>query len=182
MQVSIKPFEEFYYSGIGSRDAPLREMSKLTYMAEMLEDKYGAKLRSGNAIRCDESFQKGAAWKEVYLPWSSFRGGHPQAVNVSREVKRECLKIVAKVHPNPRGLNNSALALHCRNANIIMGRELNQPSEFVLYWNFLNKTTGGTWIATRMADLFCVPKFNMASYEEVEQFMNFLKRREEGFR
>lgn len=116
---------------------------------------------------------------EVYLPWPSYNEGHKQAVHVTREVMIESIKIVDKVHPNIRGLTTGALSMHVRNVQIVLGRNLDEPVKFLLYWNPIGKTSGGTIIAVGIAKLYKIPTFNMASKQEFDEFVKYIKEEEE---
>ena len=173
--MSTKPLEQFRYAGIGSRETPPVYLKKMTTLAWLRSASFGAVLRSGNAQGADSAFQEGAYEMEVYLPWPTFQGGHKQAVKVTDDFCKEACLIVAKVHPNARGLSRAALALHARNAFIMLGRELNDPVKFVLYWNPIGKKTGGTHLALSIAKLYGIPTFNLNDNKEYGDFTTFIK-------
>lgn len=102
-------------------------------------------------------------------------------MQVDRERLKDCYHLVGKVHPNPRGLTTASLSMHARNANIILGKDLNDPVKFVLYWNPVGKKTGGTVIAIEMAKLYNLPIFNLASKTEFDEFVLYIKSEEEKF-
>lgn len=159
-----------FYAGIGSRQTPVDVIKWMTRIATYLSDR-GYILRSGNAVGADTAFQRGAKSKEVYLPWRGYNGGSEDHVQVSRDIVAKAIKEVIELHPAGRGLTTSALSLHSRNLNIMLGAELDKPSKFVLYWNPVYKKTGGTYMATVFAMRNGIPIYNLAIDREVEEFM-----------
>ena len=60
-----------FYTGIGSRKTPKTILKLFTEVAIYLS-KQGYILRSGGAKGADQAFERGAAKKEIYLPWRNF--------------------------------------------------------------------------------------------------------------
>ena len=69
--------------------------------------------------------------------------------------------------------NEYARQLHGRNAQIILGKNLNMPVEFVIAWT-MAETSGGTKIGLSIAKQRNIPTFNLAKHEEAMRLSDFL--------
>ncbi len=148
-----------YYAGIGSRQTPSEMCSKLTLLATVLEKK-GFVLRSGGAEGADKSFEKGvqsSANKIILRP---------------RDCTKEARDLAATVHPAWHMCNNYAQELHGRNMQIILGRYLEEPAEFVIAWT-MSIERGGTSTGLRLAKRHNIPCFNFADEEDFKKFLLF---------
>ena len=132
-----------YYTGIGSRSAPIHILVRLERFAEKLA-KLGWTLRSGGADGADSACESGCdkynGHKEIFLPWPNFNG-HSSSLNTPM---KEAFEYVDHFHP--------------RNAHQILGQDLKTPSKFVLCWT---KSNGGTEQALRIARYYNISIFNL---------------------
>lgn len=152
------PFAEntIYYAGIGARDTPEDAMSAMTKIAAWL-DSLGLVLRSGGAGGADTAFEDGTKESEIMLPWPRFNGHRSQYCNPSRDA----LEIASQVHWNWDNCKGSVQSLHGRNAQILLGNQLDKPVKFVICWTEDGKDKGGTGVALRIARQYNIPVFNL---------------------
>jgi hypothetical protein len=146
------------YTGIGSRETPIKIQKRMKVIAEFLSSKSFI-LRSGGAIGADSAFESGATHKEVYLPWDGFNG--KVSDNVSYFVPDLKVEYINKFHPAASSLKKSGILLMNRNTYQILGRNLNKPSHFVVCWTKDGKDVGGTSQALRIAKAMNIPIFNL---------------------
>ncbi len=146
-----------YYTGIGSRETPedvLYIMKKIAlYLARQ-----GYILRSGGAHGADLAFEEGCdigrGEKEIFLPWPYFNN-HPSPFCYP---SYNSFEVVDKFHPSPNKLSNGARKLHARNTHQVLGKNLIEPSEFIICWT---GPKGGTQQALRIADYCEIPIYNL---------------------
>lgn len=150
-----------FYSGIGSRAAPYEALLQCTKIAEFLEHA-GFTLRSGGAEGADKAFEVGVidpSKKVIFRP---------------KHCNKAAEEIASKVHPAWGACTDYAKHLHGRNAMIVLGLNLDSPSEFVVAWTFDGKNRGGTRTALVLAKRRGIPTFNLADKEESKKFGLFL--------
>lgn len=165
------------YAGIGSRDLPEETLVRCTALAEHIDKHYQFTLRSGNAEGADLAFLRGSTRNEVFLPWPTYNGGHKDAVNVSKEVLEEAIRVVKEVHPYSDKLSKSVEKLHARNLFILLGANLDVPVDLVIYCRKPKVVTGGTEIALRMAKKFKIPTINVFEVGVIERFKALLENK-----
>jgi len=147
-----------YYSGIGSRLTPKETLDLMTKLARILNDK-GYILRSGGAYGADTAFANGAGTnKEIFRP---------------HHATTEAIEIAMNVHPAPRHCKPYVKKLHGRNVQILLGKELDKPVEFVVCWA-ANEQTGGTSLGIRIAKKFKISCFNLAKEKDFIKISSFL--------
>ena len=134
-----------YYSGIGSRVTPANILANMTEHAKRLEYE-GYVLRSGGATGADTAFADGCTDKVIYRP--------TQATTAA-------LDLASKYHPNWKACNDYVRRLHARNAFIILGEDLDEPSEFVMCWTPEGKVVGGTGLALRICEDYGIEVINL---------------------
>lgn len=149
-----------FYAGIGSRTTPDFECEKLTRIAEILEKK-GYILRSGGAEGADKAFEKGI-----------FQVGMKEILRPSHATK-EAEEMASKVHPAWHMCNEYVRKLHGRNAQIVLGKNLDHPIEFMIAYT-INPTIGGTSIGIKLAKFNKIPVFNMAESSEAKALGEFI--------
>jgi predicted NAD-dependent protein-ADP-ribosyltransferase YbiA (DUF1768 family)/adenylate kinase family enzyme len=157
------------YAGIGSRQTPPEALAQMTELAKEL-DARGYTLRSGGAEGADTAFESGATKKEIFK-------GFDQAGEIEKKIAHE-------IHPNLKGAMESSQKrataagkngersawavenLMARNTNQIFGKNLDTPSDFVVFYaketNGI-RPEGGTGQAVEMARLKGIPTINLAN-------------------
>jgi hypothetical protein len=144
------------YAGIGSRETPQEHLYILRDAAKYLAER-GYTLRSGGAdgsdFFCEKGCDLGGGKKEIYLPWRDFNGNGSDLYpdNLSNFFKAK--EIAAKYHPAWSRLRDSVKKLMGRNTYQILGKNLDNPVDFVLcYCPIENgEWKGGTAQALRIA-------------------------------
>jgi hypothetical protein len=153
----------FTYTGVGSRQTPAEILSLMERIAARLASHTLYTLRSGGADGADAAFARGAgAQAEIYLPWRSFAPGqHPRAELLVTGDDPDARAIAASYHPNWAACSRGARALHTRNVHQVLGRNLAQPSNFLLCWTPGGHALGGTATAIKLAKAHNVVVYNL---------------------
>ena len=146
-----------FYTGIGSRATPDDICELMTKVAAKLSRDHWT-LRSGGADGADLAFEKGAANKEIFLPWKGFNGNESPLYNT----KKEAFDIAEKAHPNWPACRQAVKKLHARNVHQVLGQDLKAPSQFVVCWTPNAELVGGTRTALVLAQENDIPIFNLA--------------------
>jgi hypothetical protein len=147
--------------------------------------KSGWQLRSGFANGADKAFGMGAAQQAeeaggierytMYVPWSGFNGapvGDPRFITVTPT--EELTRVARECHPAWHMCSEPAKLLHIRNVAIIAGIDLGSPAACAIGWTPDAKGGGGTGQAYRIAKLFKVPVFDMASSYDQRAVVEFI--------
>lgn len=166
-----------YYAGIGSRETPKKICDILTQIATQLESEEYI-LRSGGANGADLAFEKGVdKLKEIFIPWKGFNNSNSNLFNIPDKA----MEISAKFHPYWNNLKPTVKKLMARNAQQVLGKNLDSPSEFVICWtsdgcNSAKKrnilTTGGTGQAISIADANNIIIYNLANKADYDYCIN----------
>lgn len=153
------------YTGIGSRKSPKLVLTKMTAIARILQDHLI--MRSGHAPGADMAFELGVTNgnKEIYIPWKGFAGSDSLLYTQMEEAHY----IASQYHPNWKNLKESVKKLMARSTMQILGKQLNDPSKFVLCWTpdacmsakTRTRKTGGTGLAISLASNLNIPIINM---------------------
>ena len=132
------------YAGIGSRETPHLVQIDMREIAGYLFNKFGYILRSGAADGADAAFE------------SLFT------------VDEEATKLAENYHPAWDSLSPITRLLMIRNGYQVLGKNLNDPVEFIVCWTPGGKIKGGTGQALRIAKAFNIPVFNMAKQKDMD--------------
>jgi len=152
------------YAGIGSRKTPPSILYQMTDIAKGLAE-CSWTLRSGGAAGADSAFEEGATKKEIFL--------------ASAEIPEAAFEIASEYHPAWGGLQPYVKKLHARNAQQILGKNLDCTVKFVVCWTpdgaetETTIKTGGTGQAIRIANAYRVPVFNLANEGSLEKVKDF---------
>lgn len=153
------------FAGIGSRETPIDIMKLMTEITIFLYGK-GFILRSGGAGGADTAFEAGVpkdAYKEIYLPWESFKGNSSKLYGVGHDA----IDLAKKYHPAWERLGKYARRLIARNGYQVLGEDLNTPAKFVVCWTVGGKLKGGTAQALRIAKDYNIPVFNLGKDKDL---------------
>lgn len=138
------------YAGIGSRKTPSTIWQIMTNVGTIIARK-GHLLRSGGAKGADTAFELGCDWgngtKEIFRP---------------ADVTPAAIGHAAMFHPVWSACDWDARQLHARNSMIMLGRNLDDPVNFVVCWTPGGHPIGGTGQALRIATAYKIPVFNLA--------------------
>ena len=158
-----------YYTGIGSRTTPEDILVKIDCYAMLFAMAKKWTLRSGGADGADAAFEKGCTdvkgRKEIYLPWRGFNGNASPLF----DIPDAAFELSAKYHPAWNRLTTPVKRLMARNAQQVLGENLDTPSTFVVCWtpdgctNHASRTqaTGGTGQAISIASEHGIPVINL---------------------
>jgi len=141
-----------YYGGVGSRETPSLVLSEMTLIASKL-GLCGYTLRSGGAIGADSAFESGAKVKEIFRP---------------NDATTKSIELASKHHPAWSRCKRYVKMLHGRNAQIVLGRNLDAPIEFLVCWTPGAKDVGGTGLTIRLARAHNVCVYNLFLKQDVE--------------
>lgn len=156
-----------FYAGIGSREAPLEVLYRMTEIARQLR-KRGWWLRSGHAPGSDRAFELGCGGvKEIFR---------------ARDATEEAMRLASEYHPKWAYLTEEGMRLHGRNGMILLGRNVLRPIpvRFIVCWTVGGLVLGGTGQALRMAadPKYAIPVFNLFHPDAEERMYECAK----GFR
>ena len=149
---------------IGSRETPPDILARMRRIAKYCA-RNGIVVRSGKAGGADAAAIYGcmdadfdgyitqSATPEMYIPWSGFgEGGMTNKWDINLGDSLEAEAIAKSIHPAWERCSQGAKRLHSRNVGQILGRDLNTPTDLVLYWckEKFGKPTGGTATAVNL--------------------------------
>jgi len=166
----MKEKDKKYYAGIGSRKTPESILRLMSSIAEYLSNQ-GYILRSGGAEGADKAFEQGCKGdKEIFIPWNGFN-------NLSQlyPLTKECFELASQFHPVWDKLSQGAKKLHARNCQQILGKDLNNPVDFVICWTKNGKEVGGTAQAIRVAKSKKIRIFNLGILEDKSYWCDLIK-------
>lgn len=163
------------YAGIGSRRTPDGILSLMDKIGEVLAS-YRLTLRSGGAPGADMAFERGCdradGKKEIFLPWKEFNGSKSQSFSPSTAAE----VLASKCHPNWRACSPRAWRFHARNCQQVLGKDLDDPVNFVLFWapTANGVVSGGTATAVFLARKSGIPTFNLREVRMRENWIAFV--------
>ena len=143
-----------FYAGIGSRQTPPDILKLMEQIALALEAQ-GYTLRSGGAAGADTAFAKSVHhnFKEIWT---------------ADYATQKAINVAAQHHPAWHHCKPYVRKLHGRNAQIVLGYELDSPIEFLICWTYKGNQQGGTALGMRIAESNNIPVYNLAIPEDVE--------------
>lgn len=153
-----------FYAGIGSRTTPDDILKLMIDLAVALRCK-GLWLRSGGADGADTAFENGAGKDSIIL-----RPKHATS---------EAIEIASQYHPAWHHCNDYVRKLHGRNAQIILGMNLDEPAEYVFCWTPKGNEVGGTALGIRIAKGYNIPVYNLAIADNVEMAREIIRNETE---
>lgn len=168
------------YAGIGSRSTPPSILEKMSNIAYSLAAD-GWVLRSGGALGADTAFEQGCdsavGKKEIYLPWKGFNNNESPL----HDVTAQAINLTREYHPSPNLLTYKRFMamFHGRNAQQVLGQNLDSPIAFIVCWTPDGcesdedrvKETGGTGQAISIAACRGIPVFNLANDDAADKLL-----------
>lgn len=159
-------------TGIGSRKTPDYHLQELFIVCKNFIQR-GWTLRSGGAdgadsqveYAFDECVKHGLTKeenKEIYLPWKGFN----KNTSSLYDPPIAAYELAATIHPNWFACSRGAKALHARNTQQILGKNLDTPTNVVVCWTLGGEEIGGTATAMKLARLRGIPIVNLAINDE----------------
>lgn len=166
------------YAGVGSRETPPEILEQMKLLAVHFAS-LGLTLRSGGASGADSAFEFGcdqaSGKKEIFLPWKGFNSNPSQLFTIPDQA----FEIAKEHHPAWHGCKMPTRKLHSRNAQQVLGQNLDTPAKFIVCWTSdgaekrTSSKTGGTGQAIRIASAYKVPVFNLYNEGRHEQVLEF---------
>lgn len=158
-------------TGIGSRDSWKIKPCNILEFCEKYSE--GNILRSGEATGSDQYFRN--FWKsdqlELYLPWETFNEEYRR-----QDIREDCYYTITPQQIDGNQIllkdrdiidlsnrSDKVKSLHCRNVLQILGKDVNTPSDVVVYCapETNNRVSGGTRTAVELARQMGIPTFNL---------------------
>lgn len=158
------------YTGVGSRETPIPILDVMYSLGTELA-KLGFVLRSGNAHGADINFEIGCdkvkGRKEIYL---------------KQQATQESMRMAEKYHKAWHKCSFKAKQLHGRNPFQVLGKNLNDPSHFLICWtpdgcihhNTRSVITGGTGTAISIASVNNVPVYNLKRLDHLKIWLQWI--------
>lgn len=171
-----------YYTGIGSRETPDNIMDEMSRLASHFASR-GWTLRSGGADGADTAFEwgcRGGRQKdgsvgamEIFLPWKRFNNNTSDLF----DIPDAAYEITKQYHPAWERLTTPVRKLMARNAQQVLGKNLDSPSTFVVCWTpdgctnheTRNQKTGGTGQAISIASESGIPVINLQTDDALDR-------------
>jgi hypothetical protein len=164
------------FAGIGSRQTPPEILEKMKAIAKFLSER-GYTLRSGGADGADSAFEQGATKKEIFLPWNNYNGRKVDNISfIADTLYDKHFNLAESLHPAWEKCSPGAKKMHARNTQQILGRNLDNPCDFVVCWTKDGKLMGGTSTSIRLAMSYNIPVFNLGAPEGLQDFRTFCKK------
>lgn len=162
------------YAGIGSRSTPNIVGVEMGQWAKNLED-MGFVLRSGGAEGADTFFKEGTTkdtMREIYVAGYA-KQGDVAFDTLPLDIRKEALYLASQHHPAWSRLSPYVQKLMARNILQVLGKDLDNPSKFVLFWAKPKKDSfgniydaeGGTGLAVRFAYASGIPVYHVEDPE-----------------
>ncbi len=146
------------YAGIGSRETPREILLLMEKLAESAA-RAGWMLRSGAADGADAAFERGCdranGKKEIFLPWQGFNG-HPSGLH---NLTASAIQTARAQISWWDSLSDPVRKLHGRNAQQVLGYNLQEPVNCVIYWTEGGRFAGGTATALKIAREMGIPSY-----------------------
>ena len=166
-----------HYTGLASNDTPTAIRAIMTELAMELESS-GIILRSAAHPEMHSAFLRGVeavGKKEVYVTWSHGRHSqhriHPSQIDSA--TKALSLSIIQRFLPH---MTVSQITQHdfiSMAPYLILGRDLNTPSRFVICWTPDGLGQHGVGPALRIARYYGIPVFDLGCSKSLAAFRNF---------
>jgi hypothetical protein len=182
-----------YFTGIGARATPRKDLQTLRKISRFLVLKRDFRLRSGHAAGADRACENGAGgFADIYLPWKTYGQyryqddagmkvfGKPLVVKIENAEKwPEHFDLISAAFSQIKGgsfrdLSRGVAALLFRNSFQVVGHvrskktkeEILRPSKLVVCYH---EGTGGTLYAVHIAESLQIPVVNVRekSFSEV---------------
>lgn len=160
------------YTGVGSRRTPAPVLDYMRKVAGLLAEK-GWMLRSGGAEGADTAFELGArdggGPREIYIPWEGFESLRPDYSAapylhvLDLRDDRGAIEIAKSLLPHWFTIRTPSQKCHARNVLQVLGKDLDEPSSFVICWTKDGKASGGTATAIKLAKEQRIPLLNLGA-------------------
>ena len=171
--------EQPFWTGVGSRECP-HTAFMLGIRVGKLMRRYALDMGGGDAIGMDKAFITGMNdWNRIHAysvkPKEHFIDG------TQCERFEEAMAIAKSLHPNWKACTPWARSLHARNVFQVLGPNINEPSEFVVFWaepqgRNTHEVKGGTNTAVKVAYEWDIPLYNLYYPETFSRLVEAVHR------
>ena len=158
MDTVSRETSQIFYSGIGSRKTPVEILDIMQRVAVKLSSTHI--LRSGGAIGADSAFEYGCNGNSIIYKADS--------------ATDESIELASQFHPAWNKCTDYVKKLHGRNALILLGEQLRNPSKFVICWTPDGNDVGGTGLGIRIACHYGIPVVNLVNQHWLDRISVFL--------
>lgn len=157
---------------IGARVTPPAITDEMRKIAHFFA-KNGAIVRTGKAAGADAAAVEGCilakkagklkAKPEVYIPWNGYGKEYTQEWDILLGDDTTASKVAERMHPAWERCSGGVRKLYTRNVGQILGKDLDTPTDLVLYWckEMNRKPTGGTALAVNLGEEVGAARINM---------------------
>lgn len=179
-----------WYAGVGARDTPDEIGVIMTNLATELES-LGWVLREGRARGADTFFGNGVRDvknRESFIHKDyAHRVRHDPSRNIWNAARFEdwdkAVLMASELHPTWYRCSLDAQGLHARNVYQVLGQGMlpERYSRFLVCWaipDIHGVPEGGTRTAWKVAELYNIPRFNLAVREDRERITKWLELRQ----
>jgi hypothetical protein len=171
------------YAGIGPRKTPDDQLEIMGSIAQQLAES-GWHLSSGWGHGADQAFGTHAPANQQtqWIPWPGFNGASREAPFVHVRVTDDKENIAAPHHPYWGNMKLHTRRLMCRNVDILLGDQLDQQVDMVVYWQSEahdQSFNSGTNHTRRMANTWGIPSFNIrheADQKDLCKYVEYLEQ------
>lgn len=174
------------YVGMGEQKIPKDYRNIVIEIAKELSDR-GFIMRSGGSKGTETFFEKGTKFRnrEIYLPWNGFNekecnsiGNYLCTDKLSRDLVNQAEELIAPHHSHWDKLNGTHKRLYIKQVFQLLGRNLDSPTNFVLYYG--NESGGviknNALIGIKLAKRLMIPTFNLADRKTLMTLNNILNK------
>lgn len=155
--------------GVGSRETDIVSLQTMSKIAKAFSAK-GFTLRSGGAKGADSAFEN--SWngpKEIFLPWNGYENKWINTGYIVPKIDERHISLAASAHPAWERCSDGAKKMHSRNTCQVLGENLDTPATILVCWTVNAEYRGGTAVAMRIADMYNIPIYNLASKNDIEK-------------
>lgn len=179
-----------WYAGVGSRDTPDHIGVIMTNLAREMELCHW-KLRSGGATGADTFFEDGVEHvnnREIFIHKEYAHGRRHSLANNVYNAQRYtdwpvAMQMASEIHSKWHMCSDDAKGLHARNIYQVLGPGMNPKtySSLLVCWaipDIHGTPEGGTRTAWRVAEMYGIPRFNLAVRADRDRIEQWLKSRQ----
>jgi hypothetical protein len=180
-------------TGVGTRSPNTNDQSLCDIMLLFCRwaSARGATLRSGSAVGMDSWFER--LWtgpKEIYIPRETYkpdrqspvvrRDGVDGAIALRDDARGARASSMARsIHPAWNAMGVAGKQLHTRNVFQVLGFDLNEPSDLIVYYANYDSDgigiVGGTRTAVMLARQYNIPEYNLILPDDIDRLLNFME-------
>ena len=160
------------YTGIGSMECPLNILDEMQSIALRLSSSRILRSTGTGCKSFENGCKQGSGALEMFIPWKGFNGYEANIYYISRKAA----EYAKRTHPYWDALQAGNKKVQACNVQRILGRELNDPVEFVICWTDRGRKNGVVGHYIRPARVAGIPILDLGSSTGVEEVSDFLSQ------